>query len=120
MATPVRPNVGEVFKAVRNAMVDLFLILVCLIIRLADTFCDNFGIALCMTSIFAVCTLHAGRVFEEVPTKRASHDIVKLLLDELVALFLVNFFLFLSNGSLSIQTDIEWSPSNCLFLKAHR
>ena len=100
-------------------MVDLFLVLVRLVVRLTDTLRDNFGITLCVASIFAVCTLHAGRVLEEVSTECTSHNIVELLLDELVTLLFVNFFLFLSNSSLSIEADIKRSPSHCLLLEAH-
>ena len=100
-------------------MVDLFLVLVRLIVRFTNALRDNFRIAFCVTGILAVCTLHPGRVFEEISTKRTSHDIVELLLDELVALFLVNFFLFLSNGSLSIETNVKRPPSNSLLLEAH-
>ena len=41
-------------------MVDLFLILVSFIIRFANALCDNFGIALRVAGVFAVCTLHSS------------------------------------------------------------
>jgi hypothetical protein len=119
VTTPIRPYVRKVFEAVRNAMIDLFLILVGFVIRFANTLRDNFGIALRVTGVLAVCTLHSSRVFEEVSTKGTSHDVIELLLDKFVALLLVNFLLFLSNSSLSIEADVEWSSGNCLLLEAH-
>lgn len=60
-----------------------------------------------MTRIFAVRTLHAGGIFEELSTESAAHNVVKLLLDELVTVLLDHFFLALTNSSLSTETCIK-------------
>ena len=100
-------------------MINFLLVLVCLVVGFADTFRDHLGIALCVASVFAVCTLHPSRVFQEVSTEGASHHIVELLLYEFVALLFVNFFLFLSHGSLPVEANIKRSASNCLLLEGH-
>jgi hypothetical protein len=43
-------------------MVDLLLIRIGFVVCFANAFCDDFGIALRMTRVFAVRALHAGRV----------------------------------------------------------
>lgn len=119
MATPVGTNVREIVEAMRNAVVDLLLVGVRLVVRLADAFRDDFWIAFCVARVFAVSALHAGRVLEEIPTKRTPHNIVELLLDEFVTLLFVHFFLLLSDSALTIETDIERTSGTCLLLKAH-
>lgn len=89
-------------------MVDLFFFRVCFVVCFADTLGDHLGVALAMASIFAVGTLHSCSVFQEVAAKSTAHDIVELLRDELVTLLLVNLFLLLSDGTLAIETNIEW------------
>lgn len=100
-------------------MIDLLLIWIDFRQCFADTFGDDFGIALGVAGVFAVCTLHACRVLEEFSAKSTPHDIVKLLLDEFVALFLNDIFFFLSYSTLSIETEIHGSSTTRLLLKAH-
>lgn len=108
MAAPIGGEIGESFETMRDAMVDLLLVGVCFVIRFADTFGDHLGIALAMAGIFAVGTLHPGSVLQKVTAKSTAHNIVELLRDELVSLLFVNIFLLLPNGTLAIETDIEW------------
>lgn len=107
MAAPVGRNVGEAFPAVGNPMVDLFLVRVGLVVRLADTLGNDLGVAFAMASVLAIRTLHARGVFEELSTQSAAHDVVELLGDELVTLLLVNLFLLLAHGTLTVETDVE-------------
>lgn len=88
-------------------MVDLFLVRVRFRVGLADTLGDDTGITLGVAGVFAVLALHAGRIFEEVAAKSTAHDVVKLLLDELVPIHLVHIFFPLSNSTLSAKTKIE-------------
>jgi hypothetical protein len=104
MATPIGSQVGEKVEAMRNAMVDFLFVRIGFIICLANAFGDNLRIALGVTSILAIAALHASRVFEEFAAKSASHDIVELLFDEFVTLFLNDFLFLLSNGTLPIET----------------
>ena len=120
MTTPICTDVREIIEAMRNAMVDLLFVWVRLVICLADAFCDDFRIAFGVAGVLAIRTLHAGRILEKVSTKRAPHNIVKLLFDELVALLLVHLFLLLANSTLSVEANIEWTFAPGLFLEAHR
>ena len=91
----------------RDAMVDLLFLRVRLSVTLADTFGDNAGVTLGVASVLAVLALHTGRVLEEISAERTAHDIVELLRYEFVSLFLVDFFLSLTNRTLPIQTNID-------------
>ena len=77
-------------------MIELFLVRIRLSIGLADAFCDDFGKTLLMAGIFAVLTLHARRIFQEISTQGTSHNAVKLLGDELMPILLLYFLLTLS------------------------
>lgn len=90
-------------------MVDLFLVRISLSVTLADTLCDHTGITLRMTGVLAILTLHASRVFEKISAKRTTHDVVELVLHELVAVHLVNFLLALTHSTLSAQTKVDWT-----------
>lgn len=60
-----------------------------------------------MTDVFAIRTLHTRGILQELPAKRTTHNIIELLRNELVALLFVDFFLLLTNGTLTVETDIE-------------
>lgn len=107
VAAPVGGDVGEALETVRNAVVDLLLVGVGLVVRLADTLGDDLLVALAVAGILAVRTLHARSVLEELSAQRAAHDVVELLGNELVALLFVNLFLLLAHGTLAVETDIE-------------
>lgn len=109
MTAPVGGNVGKAFEAMWDAVVDLFFVGVRLVVGFADTLGDDLGIAFPVAGVFAVRALHASSILEEVAAKSTSHDIVKLLRDELVALFLVNLLLSLTDCTLTIETNVEWS-----------
>lgn len=107
MTAPIGREVGEAFEAVGNTVVDLLFVGIGLVIGLADTFGDDFWVAFAMASVLAIRALHASSIFEEFSTQRTAHDIVELLRNELVSLFLVNLFLFLADGTLAVETNIE-------------
>lgn len=109
MTTPVGRDVGESFETVRDTVVDLLLVGIGLVVGLANTLGDDLGIALAVACILAIGTLHAGRIFQEVAAKSATHNVVELLRNELVTLLLVDFFLLLTDGTLTVQSDVEWS-----------
>src|SRR5690242_3295596 len=92
-----------------NAVVDLFLVRISLSITLADTLGNNAGVALVVTSVLAIFALHTRRVLKEISAEGTAHDVVKLVLDKLVAEHFVNFLLALSNSTLSAQTEIHLS-----------
>lgn len=71
-------------------------------IQFADALRNDFRVALLVACILAVLTLHTSGVLEKVPTERASHDVVELLRDELMAIHLVDFLLTLANGALPV------------------
>ena len=68
----------------RNTMVQLLLVRISLCVRFAYAHGDYFPIALLVAGVFAILTLHASRVFEELPAESAAHDIIELLKHELV------------------------------------
>jgi hypothetical protein len=107
VTTPIGREIGETLEAMRNTVVDLLLVGIRFVVGLADTLGDDLGIALSVTGIFAVGTLHAGRIFQEITAKRTAHDVVELLGDKLVTLLFVNLLLLLSDGTLTVETDIE-------------
>lgn len=88
-------------------MIDLLLAGIDLVVCLADTFGDNILVAFAVAGIPTVRTLHARSVLKEFSTQRAAHDVVKLLGNELVSLFLVSLFFLLANGTLTAETNIE-------------
>lgn len=88
-------------------MVDLLLVGIGLRVTLADTLRNHTRITLCMTSVLAILTLHACRVLEEISAKRTTHDVVELVLYELVSVHLVNLLLALTNSTLSAKTEVN-------------
>lgn len=120
MAAPVRGHVREWLEPVGDAVVDLLLVRVRLCIALADALGDNAGEALCMTGVLAVLALHPGRVFEELAAERAAHNVVELLLDELVAVHLVDVLLSLADSALSSQAKVDWAAILVRLVKADR
>lgn len=115
MTAPIGTHVGEILEPMRNAVIELFFIGVGFGVGLADTFCDNFGVALLMARVFAVLALHAGRVFEEVSTQGAAHDVVELLKHELVAVKFMDVLFALPDCTFSIKPNIKRSSVFCLF-----
>jgi phosphatidylglycerophosphatase A len=91
----------------RNTVVDLALVRIGLVIRLRNALGNDFPVAAFVASKLAVGALHASRILEQLSTQSAAHDVVELLLDEFVAILLVDFFLSLTNGSLAAESLIE-------------
>ena len=109
MTAPVGRDVGKGLEPVGNTVVDFFLVRIRLGVGFADALGDHAGVAFGVAGVLAVFALHAGRVLQEVATQGTAHDVVELLGNELVALFLVDFLLLLANGTLTVETDIERS-----------
>lgn len=119
MTTPIGRHIRVGLESVRDAMVDLLLVRVRLGIALADAFRDHTRIALGMASVLAVLTLHTGRIFEEVSAKGTTHDVVELVLHELVAVHLMNLLLSLTNGTLSAEAEIDGPPVLVCLVETH-
>jgi hypothetical protein len=101
-------------------MIKLLLIRIRFCIGFADTFGDDFGIALLVASVLAVCTLHSSSVFQELPTHGTAHEIVKLLSDEFMSISLVDlFFIFavFSDSTFSSKTSnvVSFSLSDLFY-----
>lgn len=101
-------------------MIDLLLIRISLRIGFTDALCNHAGVTFRVAGILAVLALHTGRVLQEVAAQRTSHDIVELLRHELVTEHLVDQFLTLANGSLTVKSNIEWAPVLGLLDEAER
>lgn len=86
MATPICTHVREYFKAMRNPVVNLFLVWICFRVRLAYTLCDDLRVAFSVACIFAVRALHASRVLQELSAESATHNVVELLEHKLMAI----------------------------------
>ena len=96
-------------------MVELLLVRVGLCIRRTNTLGDDLGVAFLVTGVFAVLALHTSRILQKVPTKGASHDIIELLKNKLVAIQFVYLFFTLTYGTFTIQTKIKRSSIFVLF-----
>jgi len=90
-------------------MVQLLFLRIGLCVRLAYTLGDHTFVTLLVASVLAILTLHACRIFEEVSTQSAPHNVIKLLQYEFVAVHLVDFFFTLPYSTLTVQTNIERS-----------
>jgi hypothetical protein len=107
VAAPIGSHVRKRFKSVGDTVVELGFVRIGFSIRLRDALGDDLGIALLMTGVVAVRTLHTCRVLEEVAAERATHDVVELLLHKLVAVLLDNLFLALADSALATKTNVE-------------
>lgn len=107
VAAPVRREIREGLKPVRNPVIDLLLVRIGLGVGLADTLGDDTGVTLDVASVLAVLALHTGAALEEIAAKGAAHDVVELALDKLVAVHLVDFLLLLTNGTLATKTQVQ-------------
>jgi hypothetical protein len=110
MAAPIGRDISKGLEPMRDAVVDFLFVWIGLIVGLANTLGDHFGITLAMAGVLAVGALHAGGVLQEIAAKRTAHNIVELLGDEFVSLLLMYLFFLLADSSLSVEADIEWSP----------
>jgi hypothetical protein len=115
VATPVRGDVGKPFETVGNAVIDLLLVRIGLVVGFADTLGNNLGVTLAVAGVLAIRTLHAGSILEEFSTQCTAHNVVKLLGDELVALLLMNLLLLLAHGTLTVKTDVKGTAILQLF-----
>ena len=100
-------------------MVDLLLLRIRLSVAFADALGDDAGITLGVASVLAVLALHACGILEEIAAECTPHDVVELVLDELVAVHLVNLFLTLPDGAFSAETKINLSSVLVRLDKAH-
>jgi phosphatidylglycerophosphatase A len=91
----------------RNTVVDLGLVRIRLVIRLRDALGDDFPVAAFVACKLAVGALHARCILEQLSAESAAHDVVELLLDELVAILLVDFFFPLTDSALAPESIIE-------------
>ena len=109
MTAPVRRNVAEGLEPVWDPVVDLLFVGISLGIRFADTFGDNTRVTFRMASVFAVLALHPRGILEEIPAQRTAHDVVELMLHELVPIHLVDLFLALTDSSFATKSQINWA-----------
>jgi hypothetical protein len=107
VTAPIGTHVGKVFEAMRNAVVELGLVWVGFGIGLSDTLGDNLRITLLVTRVVAVGALHTGGILEEFTTESTTHNVVELLLDELVSVLLDDIFFTLTNGTFATKAKIE-------------
>lgn len=68
VAAPVGRDVGEALEAMGNAVVDLLLVGIGLVVGLADTLGDDLRVAFAMASVFAIRALHARSILEKFST----------------------------------------------------
>lgn len=111
MTAPVGGYIGEWFKTMGDTMVDFLFVRVCLIVRFTNAFRNHLRVTFAMASVLAVGTLHASRILQEISTKSTTHNVIKLLRNELMPLLFVDFLFFLADGSLTVEAYIERSSS---------
>ena len=102
-----------------DAVVNLLLVRIRLGVALADALGHNARITLGVASVLAILALHAGRVLEEIAAEGAAHDVVKLVLDELVSVHLVHLLFPLTDGAFSAETHIDGASVLVMFDEAH-
>lgn len=76
-------------------------------VGLGDTLGDDLWITFLVASVIAIRALHTRGVFEEFTTESTTHNVVKLLLNKLVAILFDNLFFTLTNGAFSTKSSIE-------------
>src|SRR5215471_15980861 len=107
MAAPIGRDVGIPFKTMGYAVVDFLLIWVGFVVGLAYAFGNNLWIALLVTSILAIRTLHTCGILQEISAERTAHNVIELLRNEFVSLFFMYFFFLLTDRTLSIKTNVK-------------
>jgi hypothetical protein len=60
-----------------------------------------------MTRVVAVRALHTGGILQEFTTESTTHNVVELLLDELVSVLLDDIFFTLTDGTFTTKAKIE-------------
>lgn len=85
-------------------MVDLLLVAFCVCIRLADTLCDDLGIALLVARVSTILALIAFSREEEFLTKCTEDGLEELSLNKLVTVHLEHVALALADGTLTTET----------------
>lgn len=84
MTTPIGAHIRKPLETMGDTVVQFLLVGICFRIRFADALCDDLWVALFMTCVFTILALHAGRILQEVSAKSTTHDIIKLLQNELM------------------------------------
>jgi hypothetical protein len=107
VTTPIGTHVGEIFEPMRNAVVELRLVWIGFGVRLGDALGNHLWVALLVTRVVAVRALHTGSILEKFATESTSHDVVELLLHELVPILLDHIFFALTDGTFATKTKIE-------------
>ena len=73
-------------------------------VRLGDTFSDNLLVTFLVAGISTIFTLISQCIEKEVVAERAQHQLIELLLDELVSIHFVNFAFPFSDRTLTTET----------------
>ena len=108
VTAPIGTHIRESVETMRHAVVEFDFVWIGICVGLADTLGNDFGVAVLVTGIFAVGTLHTRRDVEEVAAERAAHNVVECLRSELVTILLHDILLLLSNSTFTVETDIKW------------
>jgi len=102
MATPRGSHIGESLEAVRDTMIDLFLITFTSV-GFGYAFGYDFLITFLVASVPAVFTLIAESVQQEVIAESTENQLVELLLDEFVPIHLMYLVLAFTNSTLTTK-----------------
>ena len=98
-----------------DTMIQFLFIWVGFCVGLAYAFGDYFPVALLVAGVFAILTLHTSRIFEELAAEGTTHNIIELLKHKLVPVQLVYLFFPLTNGTFTVESNVERSTIFCLF-----
>ncbi|KAH3677405.1 hypothetical protein OGATHE_000879 [Ogataea polymorpha] len=109
MTTPFRASVCDLLKSMRNSVIELCFFWRRICAGSGNALINNVLVALLMAQKSAIFTLEST-VSEEIATNCTAHDVVELLLDELVAVVLVNFLFSLTNGTMTSQATSKSVP----------
>jgi hypothetical protein len=106
MAAPIGSRVEKVCPTMGNSVIDLGLVGIRFSIGLGNALRNDLRITFLVACELAVGTLHTGRILKEIAAECASHDVVELLLDELVAILFMDFIFLLPNSTFAAETNV--------------
>jgi len=101
VTAPVRAQVSERLKSVRNAVFELHLITSRQIAGLADAFGHDLLSALFVTSVIAVLTLTSSSVQQEFTAQSTADDLVELSWNKFMSVHDRHFFWALAHSTMT-------------------
>ena len=87
-------------------MVNLLLIWIGFVVRLANALGDDLWKALSVAQVLAIGTLHTRRILQKFTAKGTAHNVIELLRNEFVTLLFSNNVSLLTYSALAIKPSV--------------